>query len=84
MCVCVERGVAGSDPRTRGRSLVVLEVLFHSRAIPTRGIQSEIVIGYFITLVFALFEAGWYTCRNTRFFLTDFSFLLRRSKVTRT
>ena len=39
----MERGMAGSDPSTRGRSPVVLEVLFHSRTLSKRGIQSEIM-----------------------------------------
>jgi len=42
----MERGVAGSDPSTRGRSPVVLEVRFRSRAFSIAEIQSEIVIGY--------------------------------------
>jgi len=41
-----ERGVAGSDPITRGRSPVVLEVRFRSRAFSIAEIQSEIVLGY--------------------------------------
>ena len=41
-----ERGVAGSDPSTRGRSPVVLEVRFRSRAFSIVEIQSEIVLGY--------------------------------------
>jgi len=49
---CIERGVAGSDPSTRGRSPVVLEVLFHSRALSIAEIQSEIVLGYFYYLDF--------------------------------
>jgi len=52
-----ERGVAGSDPSTQGRSPVVIEVLFHSRDILTRGIQSEIVLGY-------LYYLGFYTVRS--------------------
>jgi len=42
----MERGVAGSDPSTRGRSPVVLEVRFRSRALLKAEIQSEIVLGY--------------------------------------
>jgi hypothetical protein len=42
----LERGVAGSDPSTRGRSPVVLEVRFRSRAQTNAEIQSEIVLGY--------------------------------------
>jgi len=53
-----ERGVAGSDPSTRGRSPVVLEVLFHSRAISTRRIQSEIVLGYLHYLDFCTVRSG--------------------------
>ena len=53
-----ERGVAGSDPSTRGRSPVVLEVLFCSRAISTRGIQSEIVLGYLYYLGFCTVRSG--------------------------
>ena len=41
-----ERGVAGTDPSTRGRSPVVLEVRFRSRAQTKAEIQSEIVLGY--------------------------------------
>ena len=41
-----ERGVAGSQPSTRGRSPMVLEVLFHSRALFKAEIQIEIVLGY--------------------------------------
>jgi len=41
-----ERGVAGTDPSTRGRSPVVLEVRFRSRAFSIAEIQSEIVLGY--------------------------------------
>jgi len=41
-----EREVAGLDPSTRGRSPVVLEVQFHSRAFSIAEIQSEIVLGY--------------------------------------
>ena len=43
----VERGVDGSDTKTRGRSPVVLEVRFRSRAFSIAEIQSEIVLGYF-------------------------------------
>jgi len=73
----LQRGLAGSDPSTWGRIPVVLEVLFHSRAISTRGIQSEIVLGHLHYLVgFVVFEARWYTCRNTifshRFFIFAF------------
>ena len=49
--------MAGSDPSTRGRSPVVLEVLFHSRVISTRGIQSEIVLGH-------LYYLGFHTVRS--------------------
>ena len=42
----LERGVAGSDPRGRGRSPVVLEVRFRSRAFSIAEIHSEIVLGY--------------------------------------
>ena len=42
----IERGVAGSDPSTRGRSPVVLEVLFRSRALSIAEFQSDIVLGY--------------------------------------
>jgi len=52
-----ERGLTGSDPSTRGRIPVVLEVLFHSRAISTREIQNEIVLGY-------LYYLGFYTVRS--------------------
>jgi len=41
-----EGGVAGSDPSTRGRSPVVLEVRFCSRAFSIAEIQNEIVLGY--------------------------------------
>ena len=41
-----ERGMAGTDPSTRGRSPVVLEVRFRSRAFSKAEIQSEIVLGY--------------------------------------
>jgi len=41
-----EGGVAGSDPSTRGRSPVVLEVRFCSRALSIAEIQNEIVLGY--------------------------------------
>jgi len=41
-----EGGVAGSDPSTRGRSPVVLEVRFRSRALFKAEIQSNIVLGY--------------------------------------
>jgi len=41
-----ERGMAGTDPRKRGRSPVVLEVRFRSRAFSIAEIQSEIVLGY--------------------------------------
>jgi len=41
-----ERGVAGLDPSTRGRSPVVLEVRFRSRALLKAEIQSEIVPSY--------------------------------------
>ena len=41
-----ERGMAGTDPSTRGRSPVVLEVRFRSRAFSIAEIQSEIVLGY--------------------------------------
>ena len=41
-----ERGVAGSDPSTRGRDPVVLKVRFRSRAFSIAEIQSEIVLGY--------------------------------------
>ena len=43
---CRERGVAGTDPSTRGRSPVVLEVRFRSRVQTKAEIQSEIVLGY--------------------------------------
>ena len=42
----LERGMAGTDPSTRGRSPVVLEVRFRSRAFSIAEIQSEIVLGY--------------------------------------
>jgi hypothetical protein len=42
----LERRVAGLDPSTRGRSPVVLEVRFRSRALLKAEIQSEIVPGY--------------------------------------
>jgi len=76
--------VAGLDPNTRGRSPVVLEVLFHPRTISMRGIQSEIVLGYLYYLGF--YTAGWYTCRNTIFPHGFFIFylLIVRSKATRT
>ena len=41
-----ERGVAGLDPTTRGRSPVLLEVQFRSRTLLKAEIQSEIVPGY--------------------------------------
>jgi len=41
-----ERGMAGTDPSKRGRSPVVLEVRFRSRAQTNAEIQSEIVLGY--------------------------------------
>jgi len=53
-----ERGVAGSHPSTRGRSPVVLEVLFHSRVLFKAEIQIEIVLGYLQYL--ELFEGGWH------------------------
>jgi len=45
-CASIERRVAGSDPSNRGRSPVVLEVRFRSRAFSIAEIQSEIVLGY--------------------------------------
>jgi len=51
-------GEAGSDPSKRGRSPVVLGVLFHSRVISTRGIQSEIVRGYLHYLGFCTVQSG--------------------------
>jgi len=41
-----EGGVAGSDPGTQGRSPVVLEVQFRSRALFKAEIQSQIGLGY--------------------------------------
>ena len=38
--------MAGTDPSTRGRSPVVLEVRIRSRAFSIAEIQSEIVLGY--------------------------------------
>jgi len=49
-----ERGVAGSDPSTRGRSPVVLEVRFRSRDFSIAEIQSEIVLGYLHYLDFCI------------------------------
>jgi len=54
----VERGVAGSDPSMRCRSPVILEVPFLSRAISTRGIQNEIVLGYLYYLGFCTVRSG--------------------------
>jgi len=48
----VERGVAVLDTSTRGRSTVVLEVRFRSRALFKAEIQSEIVPGYLYYLGF--------------------------------
>ena len=66
-----ERGVAGLDPSTWGRSPVVLEVRFRCRALFKVEIQSEIVPVTCITLDFVLFKGGWYLLImpvGTRFF----------------
>jgi len=47
--------MAGTDPSTRGRSPVVLEVRFRSRALLKAEIQSEIVLGYLHYLGFCTF-----------------------------
>ena len=52
----MERGVAGKDPSMRGRSPVVLEVRFRSRAQTNAEIQSEIVLGYLHYLGFFTFS----------------------------
>jgi len=58
MYSCMEGGVPGSDPSTRGRCPVVLEVLFHSRTISTQGIQSEILLDYVHYLGFCTVWSG--------------------------
>ena len=64
-----ERGVAGLDPSTRGRSPVVLEVRFRSRALFKAEIQSEIVPGYLYYLGFCTVWRrvvhSHFACRNT-------------------
>jgi len=69
-----ERGVAGSDPSTRGRSPVVIEVLFHSRPISTRGIQSESVLGYLYYLGFYAVRSGVVHLEKHDFFSQIFDF----------
>jgi len=58
LLIGLERGVDGSDPSMWGRSPVVLAEQFHSRAISTRGIQSEIVLSYLYYLGFCTVRRG--------------------------
>ena len=66
-----KRGVFGLDPSTQGRSPVVLEVRFRSRALLKSEIQSEIVPGYLHYLGFCtvlrLVVHSHFACRNTIF-----------------
>jgi len=51
----IERGVVGSDLSTRGRSPLVLEVRFRSRALFKGMILSEIVVDFLHYLDFCTF-----------------------------